>query len=414
MFTWRLVQGQGGMINITVSACPVDATMALSGTVSDGLNGPPILPFTPTWAESGPPKIVLILTSAQTAAIPPGGYIVHVGVAGGLGELAIGMLEMLPGPGNTPLFDVLTTPARVMLMDPTIRSNPDRVAMLPLSIRGASQLIRRSCNRRFTRGDYTEYHVPSLDGEIRLDEFPVNRIIRASRRLDTAITITADSTAYQTAYASFSTQDGAYGEPENLIYTGINLVGTSNGTQSTHSILFSATPTLADLATAVNSVSGWKASAGGYSAWATSELYCDGTSQGALDDGVQLRVFSEDVSSSRLDPRTGFFSVGYGRYSDNFGPRWGPNWTEYIDYGFPSGDDMVRVTYNAGFTNIPDAIQDATVLVSRLITDRLLLDMTLKKESIGDYSYELNDKLMGMTIPESIRGMLGLYTGYRA
>jgi hypothetical protein len=414
MFTWRLVQGQGGVLNVTVSACPVDATMVLSGTVSDGLNGAALLLFTPEWAASGPPQLVVTLTPTQTSALPPGGYVVQVGLASGGGALAFGTLEIIPGPGNVPLFDVLTTPGRVLLMDPTVRNSADRVAILPIALRAASQLIRRVAARRFTRGDYTEYHVPSLDGQIRLDEFPVNRIIRASRRLDTAITITADASTYQTAYADFSTQDGAFDDPDNLIYTGINLVGVSDGVQSTTAILFSATPTLADLADAVSSVSGWKATTGGYGRWATSELYCDGTSQGAIGDGVQLRVFAEDVSDSYLDRKTGMLGVRYGRYIDDFGPRWGPAWTDYADYGFPTGDDVVRVTYNAGFTTIPDAIQDATVLMSRLMMDRMQLDFTLKKESIGEYSYELNDKLMGMTVPDSIRGMIGPYIGYRA
>jgi len=414
MFNWRVVQGQGTAINITVSACPVDASVALVGTVSDGLTGTALLPFVPEWAPSGPPQVVSILTPAQTATLPPGGYVVHIGLANGGGEIAFGTLQVIPAPGNTPLFDVLTTPGRMLLMNPEIRNSPDRVAILPLAIRGASQLIRRLCYRRFTRADYTEYHTPALDGGIRLDEFPVNRVIRASRRLDTAITITADPSTFQTAYSDFATADGAYNDPSNIVYTGINLVGTSNGTQTTTTILFSATPKLSDLATAVNAVSGWTATAGGYGAWATSELYCDGTSQGALDDGVQIPVFSEDISNSRIDRKTGMFYVGSGRFGDDFGPRWGPTWTAFADYGFPNGEDVVRVIYNAGFTDIPDPIQDATVLMSRLVMDRLLLDMTLKKESIGDYSYELNDKLMGMTIPDSIRGMLSLYTGYTA
>lgn len=413
MFTWRVTQGQGAAIVVSVSACPVDASIALVGTVSDGTTGAAALPFTPTWSASGPPHVSVILTSAQTAALAPGGYVVHIGLASGGGELAIGTLQVISAPGNLPAFDALTTPARVLLMNPELRNNPDRVAMLPLSLRSASQLIRRSAYRRFTRGEYTEYHTPSLEGGIRLNEFPVNRIVRASRRLDTAITISADPSTFQTAYCNFATSDGTYNDPENLSYTGINLVGTSNGVQLTTTILFSSTPKLSDLATAVNAVSGWKSTADGYGAWATSELYCDGDSRGALDCGVRLRVFSEDVSSSRIDRRTGMYYVGSGRYASDFGQRWGPNWVEFASTGYEC-DDVVRIKYDAGFTEIPGPIQDATVLMSRIVTDRLLLDMTLKKESIGDYSYELNDKLLGLTVPDAIRGMIYPYTGYTA
>lgn len=413
MFTWRLVQGEGGMLPLTISACPVDASAALSGTVSGGTTSAALAVFTPAWAADGPPHLRIALTAVQTASLPPGGYVVQVGLANGGGSLAIGQLTILPAPGNLPAYDLLTTPGRVLLMNPEMRADPDRVAMLPVALRGASELIRRYCHRRFTRADYTEYHCPNLEGVVRLGEWPVHRVIRASWKPLTAVEITADPSVYQTAYVDFATQDDPLGDPERTTYTGINLVGTSDGTQTTTAIPFSTTPTLADLADAANAASGWKASAGGYGRWATSELYCDGTSQGALDDGVQLRVFSEDVSTSRVDRPTGMFYVGFGLYSDAFGPRWGPTWTDFADNNWTS-EDVIRVSYNAGFTTVPDAIQDATVSMAKFVMDRMLVDFMLKKESIGEYTYELNDKLMGVGVPETIRGSISTYVGHRA
>lgn len=415
MFKARVVQGQGASIPFTVSACPLDASLALVGTVSDGLTGPAILPVIPMWSDSGPPNGSITITPNQTAAIPPGGYVLQVGLANGGGPLVYGTLQVLAAPSNVPLFDVLTTPGRVLISDPSIANDPDRVAALPLAIRAASEIVRRYCYRRFTRGTYTEYHIPSLEGEIKLDEFPVNQVKRLSRKLDDAVTITADESAFQTAYANFITEDGDFSAPENVKYTGLSLVGASHGVTTTANLLFSAMTTLDDLIAAVNAVSGWTATTDGYGAWPIGELYCDATSQGALTDGVKLRVFSQDVGPRRVDRKTGFVYMGFGRFSGGFGPRWGPAWAQFDDDG--GGEDaseVVRVVYDAGFTTVPDAIQNATVELTRLVIDRLLIDYTLKSESIGDYSYQLNDKLLGVSIPEAIRGTLALYVGHAA
>src|SRR5690606_13122879 len=131
-------------------------------------------------------------------------------------------LTILPAPGNLPAYDLLATPGRVLLMDPAMRSDPDRVAMLPVALRGASELIRRHCRRRFTRADYTEYHFPNLEGVVRLGEWPVHRILRASWKPRTAVTITADPGVYQTAYVDFETQDDPLGDPGRTTYVGIN------------------------------------------------------------------------------------------------------------------------------------------------------------------------------------------------
>jgi hypothetical protein len=288
------------------------------------------------------------------------------------------------------------------------------VAALPLALRVASNIVRRICYRRFTRGTYTQYAIPSQEGAVRLDEFPVNQVLRVSRKLRDAVLISADPSTFQTAYVNFSVEDGAYSDPRNLVYTGLNLASASNGVPSTTSLPFASMATLQDLADAVNAVPGWKASAGGYAAWPIGELYRDAAGRGALSDGAKFQVFSEDATPQRVDRATGFLCMGYGRFAGGFGPRWGPAWSQYDDQGFDGPNDVVRVVYDAGFTDVPDAIQDATMQTARLVMDRMLIDYTLKSESIGAYRYELNDKLLGVSIPEAIRGTLALYTGYTA
>lgn len=413
MFNWPVVQGEGSMLPLTVTGCPLDSTLVLAGTISDGLTGTPILPFTPKWSSAGPPYTHCTLTGAQTAAIPPGGYVVQIGLANGGGSLAYGTMSVLAAPNRTPLFDVLATPGDMLLMVPSIRSDPDRIAALPLALRTATNMVRRFTNRYFTRTDYTEFLAPSLEGQICLKEIPVNEVYRVSHRLKTAITITASAASFQTAYVNFITKDGAYSMPSNLEFIGINLVSAASGVSQTTPLYFSSMTTINDLVTAVNAVSGWTATATtDYGLWPIGEIYGDAISQGALTNrGVQLRVFSEDVSTAHVDRRTGMLSIGISQYS-GVGPSWGPAWSAFDFQGLYFGDQTVRVNYNAGFTTVPEAIRSATIEIAKLVGDQLLVDFNLKSEDIGDYSYDLNDTLL--TIPYPIAQKLSLYRLHQA
>lgn len=415
MFTWQVIQGQAGKTPIVVTACPLTSGMVLAATISTGLTDAALITFTPTFAATGPPNILLTLSASQTASLEPGGYVVHVKLASNNGELAFGLLEVVAAPGSQPQYDVLVSAASVLALNPDIAANPAQVAMLPLIIQGVTEKIRRYCNRMFSRREYTQYLYPTLDGEVMLAEMPVHRAIRVSRRPRTAITITADPNHYQVAYVDFSVQDLPLPNPFSSTYTGINLAGASYGVASSTPILFSGLSTLNDLAAAVNAVSGWKAvvDPNGYGRWPVSEIYCDGTSQGALDDGVQLKVFSEDVSTSRLDRLTGLLvtnSVGLG---SDFGPRWGPDWMAWGDYGLDESSDAVRVVYDAGFTKIPSVVQTAAIDLVKTMFSRINLDYAVKKESTGYYSYEIND-LMNLAIPDPVRQDLALYVSHRA
>ncbi|MDR3582576.1 MAG: hypothetical protein P4L67_04855 [Candidatus Pacebacteria bacterium] len=310
---------------------------------------------------------------------------------------------------------MLVSAASALALNPDIAADPAKVAMLPLILQGVTEKIRRYCNRTFSRREYTEYLSPTLDGEVMLSEMPVHRAVRVSRSPRTAITITADPSAYQVAYVDFSTVDVVLPNPFSVSYTGLNLAGASYGIASSTPILFAGLATINDLAAAVNAVSGWKATVDpmGYGRWPVSEIYCDGTSQGALSDGVQLQVFSEDVSTSRLDRRTGLLVTPGVGFSDGFGSMWGPGWMQGLDSSIDHSNDVVRVIYDAGFTTIPTVIQTAAIDLVKTVYSRINLDYAVKKESTGYYSYEIND-LMNLAIPDPVRQDLALYVSHRA
>lgn len=415
MFTWTVVQGQGSVFLLSLTYCSVDSTGALTGSISTGSTDAALLTFTPNWSSAGAPHVVCSLTSAQTAALPPGGYIVQIGLAAGTGELAYGVLNVAAAPSNLPTYDLLTTPAVVLSQCPEIASNPTKVAALPNMLLKATQTIRRYCNCTFTRRVFTEYLSPTLEGEMMLQEMPINRVSRISWKLQTAIEITADSSVYQVASVDYDMTDNALPNPFNVTYTGVNLTGYAAGVASSNSIAFSSLTTINDLATAVNALSGWTATINdsSYANWPIGELYCDGTSQGAIGNGVQLQVFSEDVSTSRLDRKTGSLYVPNGFAGTTFGPRWGPDWMAWNNYSASENYNVVRVTYDAGYTAIPPVVQQAAVEIVKVAFNRLDLDYARKRETVGEYSYELRDNL-NLSIPDPVRQDLAPFVIHRA
>jgi hypothetical protein len=415
MFTWTVVQGQAAKLPIVVSACPLTTASVMAASVSTGLTDAALVTFTPTFAASGPPNVVLSMTSAQTATLQPGAYVCHVRLASNSGEIAFGVVQVVAAPGYTPTYDVLATPAQAILLNPELANGPEgpgKVAALPFMLQKATETIRRHCNRVFTRRTYTEYLSPSLEGEIMLREMPINKVTRIQRTPTTAITITADPATYQVAYVDYSSVDLALPNPYDVAYTGIVLNAFSSGVASNVPILFAGLTTINDLAAAVDAVSGWKATvAGNYGLLPVSELYCDGNSQGALDDGMQICVFAEDVSESRLDRRTGLIQMP--RYGRNFGPPFNWSFLGWDDQYDVTCDDLVRVTYDAGFTVVPAVIQEAAVELAKVYFDRSDVDYAVKKESTGYYSYELNENI-SLSIPDPIRQDLAPYRIHHA
>lgn len=356
--------------------------------------------LTPSW-YSGPLGLVDIqVPAANTTTKDIGVYQWLLKLTDSTAALATGELSLKGASGSGfPGLPDLTSLSYVQSALASVSLSQEQVDYLPYAVNTASSLIRRFCNRRFTRNTFTEVSSPSLEGVIRLNAIPVNRVIRVSNKLLSVMNISASQSLFQNAYVNFSTT-GDYSDSNTpLTYTGLNLVSTSNGTTTTTNLLFSTYTTLGSLSTAINAVNGWTATvnAGNYGSWATSEIFCDDGSQGALDQGVSLRVFTEDVSKMRVDARTGMISLGYGAATTGFGPKWGPTWLAMDDpTGFGFDDNFVRVIYDAGYDVVPASVQMATAELAKTILERFRTDFALKGESIGAYKYELRDVYDGI------------------
>lgn len=409
--TVQVVDGDGNdMIDVFTGSEPLRA-MAWPG--DDQAQS---FQMTATWSNGPLGLVDVVVPGANTTLKDDGIYQWLVQLTDGSAVLARGSLSLSGYPGSgLPGDPDLTTLSYVQLALAAVTLTPIQVDYLPFAVNAASDVARRFCNRRFTRSTYTIYRSPSIDGLILLDEFPVNSVLRISSGLDTAISVSADQVAFQIAYVSFDSSGDFAGSGTDQSYTGITLNSVADGVAVQTVIPFAMNAKISDLVDSINAIPGWTATIplASYAAWPTSEIYCEDSAQGAMTDGgVTLQVFSRDIRGS-VDHRTGMLCIGTGYNSVGFGPRWGPDWTGFDCPSLvASPSNVIRIVYDAGFSNIPPAVQQAVAEVAKAILVRFKEDYTLKSESIGSYKYELRD--VWDLMPGSARQALGFYTATNA
>lgn len=388
-----------------------DGTESLSASAWPGDDQAQSFPLTAAWNDAALGLVDLTVLGVNTDDQSDGAYQWLIQLADGSAVLARGSMYLSGTPGTGfPGDPDLTTLQYLQLALSVMTLSQAQTDYLPFAVQAASNLTRRYCNQQITRYVYTQYSYPSIDGLVLLQNIPINSVNRISLELDTAITITANTSDFQIAYVSFIYTGDYAGSDTPQTYTGIQLNWVSNGVSDSEEILFADNLTLADLVASINAVTGWNAQLGAqtYGAWPTSELYLQDSAQGAVSDtGVNLQVFSTDTYG-RVDHRTGMLALGPGYNTVGFGPRWGPDWLALDDQPlWPNYNTVCRVIYDAGYDIVPPLLQNAVAEVSKAILIQFQNDYLLKKESIGAYSYELRD--IWEMIPLSARQAMSLF-----
>ena len=415
IFTATLIQGAGNTFVVTLNPpAAFQGTENLAASVSSGGTATAITTTTPTWASgqtAGAYTIVnLPFTATQAAALAPGYYVVIITLADSTAPLAWGLLEVVSGPSASPnpVQDFLVTPAEVLGLVPDLCA-AGYLADLPRVITSATQAIRKYCSRNFTRTTMTKEFYPNYQGQIRLDEIPVNEVIRIATGRDAALWIVGPSNA-QIANVRFA-YTGDY--DSGIVNTGLILTSTASAITTTTTLLFATYTTIQALATAINAVSGWTTQVGNtYGLWPSTELVGADSAQGALvGSGCRLDVYSQDAALERLDANTGMIWLGGGIYGSNLNtPAWGPDWMQFL----PSqqSPQRVKVTYDAGFTTIPSPVVMAAIETIQAAFARLTTDQIIKSETADAYSYQLRDQLD--FIPDAAKHALATYRIFNA
>jgi hypothetical protein len=414
--TWQTPNPDGSVGNVFVAGDPITAVVWM-GDQEAVLATPAVVWGSQAVAAAlGAPQTIwtIQLHASDTATIAPGRYRLQVfGThSGRKGTLFDGLLDVADTAGTTVATDLITLTyaesacSRLRL----IASERD---FLPSLVAAASDTVRKWCGQRdFTRQTYVEEHQVELNGYVALRQYPVNNVTRIRGYPQTVLTISADPGVNQQAWIDYTTAgDWASG---TLAYTGITLNWIQSGTAGSAPFLFTTYPTVGALQAAIAATAGWSAqTTAPFSLYPTSDLSPPGglTSQGAIDDtGAEIRAYTEDLTLSRLDNRTGMLWCGRRRSGSAYGQRWGEDW-EVLDESGGAPIGRIQVSYDAGFATVPAPVQLATAELVKALVERFRRDHGLSTESVsgaGSHAYSVAAELMGM-LPVPVRQSLSLY-----
>jgi hypothetical protein len=290
---------------------------------------------------------------------------------------------------------------------------------LPYFVTAASNAIRIWTYRNFDLRTYSKKFDVALDGTVRLDQVPVQQVLRVQGPNQLALTVsnTSVGVAYAQAYFAYSGQVDGYGANAQTL-TGLTLNFMVAGALTTYTVPISAGQTVSSLATAINTYgNGWTAIADGTLGpmWPATELDGGFTGQGCSayatpSTGAQFYIL-QDLAPNQVDnPWRGFLWVGrQTQYSD--ANRWGPGGGDmFSQSGYSSGGQaatgQAKVTFTAGEAVIPLEVQCAAAGLVKWKLELAKQELLLKAENAADYSYQLATEMVA-SMPMHIRQALG-------
>lgn len=287
--------------------------------------------------------------------------------------------------------DLITT-ARAKISLPNATSADDATINTLLS--AASRAIQRYCRRDFAATTYDELYHGSGERRLLLRQYPLVSVQSVRYRPVTVLKITnTNTTLNQQARAS-------------LTSTGLSLFRSASGVASTDtSVTFASNITLTALANAINTLgNGWSAQVvGDYGSWPSADLRGPQGALPACGQFAELKLHTAELSGYQIDERRGWLLRVL--------PSADPELRHPEDLVWPLGIDNFRVQYTAGFSTVPEDVQEACAELVATWFQQRGRDLSLKTEdTAGTYRYEAdpNDQL-----PRRVRALLRPYRQHR-
>jgi hypothetical protein len=222
-----------------------------------------------------------------------------------------------------------------------------------------SEAIEKWCRRRFVSTAYDELYDGDGNPRLLLRQYPIQKVDSCRYRPVTVFKITNNTTANVQARVQVTS-------------AGLTLIRVNAGVKTTDSsVTFAGNVTLTAVANAINALgNGWSAQAIGdstnYGSWPSADLYVPGSygdtlegsgvlqSQGALQcvagSFAELKLHTYELQGYQWDSRGWLLRAI--PYTD-------PELLHPEDLIFPVGINNFRVQYTAGFTTVPEAVQEA-------------------------------------------------------
>jgi hypothetical protein len=220
-------------------------------------------------------------------------------------------------------------------------------------VTAASDAIRKYCRRDFLVTSYDELYDGNGGCTLMLRQYPIQSVKSVRYRPVTVLkVINNDATTNQQARVQVTS-------------TGLVLTRTASGSFFTTTLTYASYATLQAMANAINALGlSWSAQVvgnnpGDYGSWPSSDLWVapsfgDGTtSQGNLTargQNAELKMHTYELAGYQFDPRGWLLRAI--PYTD-------PELLHPEDLVWPPGILNFRVQYTAGYTTIPESVQEA-------------------------------------------------------
>ena len=217
--------------------------------------------------------------------------------------------------------------AKYNLNNATTTSDEDTT--LDALIAACSKAIRRFCRREFDSQQFDEVYAGVGDRRLQLRQFPILSVARVACEPSAVLRITNNSATYQRATVAVTS-------------TGLTLIRVASGVISTDtSITFAGNVTLSAVATAVNALgNGWSASVAdsSFNNRASADLRSIQGAWNAKDVHAELKIHLSELSDYEVDDKRGWL---------------------LRSAGWQGAENAWRIIYTAGFTAVPEDVQEA-------------------------------------------------------
>ena len=283
-------------------------------------------------------------------------------------------------------------------------------------ITSISDAIEKYCRRRFISRAYDEQYNGNGDRRLLLRQYPIQSVQSVRYRPVTVLKVINNNLSqYQQARVSVT----------NL---GLSLFTMASGVSATITagLTYAACPTLQALATAITALgNGWSAQpvgdsgqAGGqgdYGLWPSADLYAPNSygdplesagvqqSQGAMmcrGAYAELKMHTYELQGYQWDARGWLLRAI--PYTD-------PELLHPEDLIWPVGINNFRIQYTAGYTTVPEAVQEACArwtAIAYYLTQR---DPQLLSQTLSGTSLSWGSDLPDFRPPPAVRTLLAPY-----
>jgi hypothetical protein len=288
-------------------------------------------------------------------------------------------------------------------------------SLLGVLITAVSDAIERWCRRRFVSKAYDELYNGTGDRRMLLRQYPIQSVQSCRYRPVTVLKIGNNDATNVQARVSVTS-------------VGLKLYRFQSGASSTDtSVTWATYPTLAQVATAVGGLGhGWNAQVVGdsnnYGAWPSADLYVPNSygdpleglgiqeSQGALSTVVgsgnaifaELKMHTYELQGFQWDARGWLLRAI--PYTD-------PELLHPEDLIFPVGINNFRTQYTAGFSTVPEAVQEACAEWVADLWNRTQRDPNLQSQAISGSLSQVwgSQGVPGMRPPTYVLRLLASY-----